>query len=304
MKSDCMGLIILAGFGWLLRLFILFVLVLLLISCSKEDIGNNRQDTEFPVEGSWMKYSPYKWTHDGKPYCSVFCTVFSDGCPPSVKESASKIADSKFIEILELFDFSDLSDLRYPTERKTIDVYINRNHPENITAAYWGSIMITLRADDIKTNPYNYLFKHELIHAFEFLIEGTVNLAAEMWFTEGIAILGAGGFNRIRTVEDLDSWILQNEDFTDKGNPITIKKWEDYPEGVDKSGYTAVFELVMEYLLDQRGLDRSTGDVLNLFYDLRNRRNFEESFYTHFGITVKDLEDEIFSRLKDYLSKQ
>lgn len=303
MKSEYLKLIILTGLGWFLRLIILFILVLLITCCTKEEIRDNVQDPEATIQGSWMKYSPYKWTHDGNPYYGEYCTVFSDGCPPYIKEQAIKLADAKFIEILELFDFSDLSDLRYPTERKTIDVYINRNHPENIAAAYWGSIIITVRGNEIKTNPYNYLFKHELTHVFEFLIEGTVNLEGEMWFTEGIAIVGGGGLNRIQTVEDLESWISRNEVFPNKGNPITIKKWEDYPKDSDKSGYSAIFELVMEYLLDQHGLHRSIKDVLNLFYDLRDKKDFEESFYANFGIRVEALEEDIFSRLKDYLSK-
>jgi len=122
-----------------------------------------------------------------------------------------------------------------------------------------------------------------------------------MWFTEGIAIVGGGGMNHIQTVEDLESWISRNATSPNKGNPITIKKWEDYPEGADKSGYYTIFEIVMDYLLDQEGAGRSLRDVLNLFYDLRNNMNFEESFERNFGISVEVLEEEIFGRLSNYL---
>jgi hypothetical protein len=273
----------------------------MMTGCRDEDITSRDQDSDEIIDGSWVKYSPYKWTHDGKPHQAAYCTVFSDGCSQIMKQEAGELADEKFQEILELFDFTDLNDLRYPTERKTIDVYINRNHPENIAAAYWGSILITVRGTDLNSHIYDYLFKHELTHVFEFLIEGTVNLAGEMWFTEGIAVVSGGGLNRINTVEDLESWIGMNNNTPNKGNPITIKKWEDYPEGADKTGYYTVFEVVMEYLLAPEGLDRSLQDVLNLFYDLRIKMSFEESFHKNFGISVEVLEAEIFDRLRDYL---
>lgn len=288
--------------GWFLRMIIFIILFAIVISCTDEEIENIPQKPESRVEGSWVKYSPYKWEHDGDPYFGEYCIVFSDGCPQSMKEEAGNLADNKYLDILQLFNFSDLEDLRYPTERKTIDVYINVSHPENIAAAYWGSIFITVRGTDINTDIYEYLFKHELTHVFEFLIEGTVNLAGEMWFTEGIAIVGGGGLNRIRTVEDLDSWISRNDNYPNKGNPITIKKWEDYPAGSDKSGYYTIFEVVMKYMLDTQGLGCSIQDVLQLFYDLRSGINFNESFQKNFGITVDLLEEEIFDRLRNYLA--
>lgn len=302
MKSEYLKFILVAGLGWFLRVIILLILVILALGCTEEEIQGNTKDPDPFIEGSWVKYSPYKWTHDGNPYFGEYCTVFSDGCPQTMKEEAANLADTKFYEILQLFDISDLTDLKYPTERKTIDVYINRDHPENIAAAYWGCTIITVRGSDINSAIYNYLFKHELTHVFEFLIEGTVNLAGEMWFTEAIAIKVGDGRNKIRTVAALETWISQNDQYPNKGNPITIKKWEDYPEGVNKSGYTPVFEIVMEYLLDPEGLDRSYQDVLNLFYDLRDKMLFAESFQKNFKVSVEVLEAEIFDRLGIYLN--
>ena len=83
------------------------------------------------------------------------------------------------------------------------------NHEENIAAAYWGSIFITIRSANVDLNRYSYLFKHELTHVFEFLIEGNVNLGTEIWFSEGIAIYGGGGLNGITSIADLDKWIAK-----------------------------------------------------------------------------------------------
>ena len=151
------------------------------------------------------------------------------------------------------------------------------------------------------TGRYAYLFKHELAHAFEFLVEGTVNFAADMWFTEGVAVCCGGGLNRVNTIDDLEEWIEKNSLSPNKGNPITIRRWEDYPQGADKTGYYTVFEVVMEYMLDPEGLNRSWQDILNVFYDLRGLMPFEDSFKENFGIEVDTLENEIFDRLRDFL---
>jgi hypothetical protein len=302
MKTEYLIFIFLSGLGFILRLILIMMVIFLMAGCRNEELPvkeNDQKDTDI-VEGSWVTYSPYKWTHDGQPHQAFYCTVFSDGCSEEMKAQAGALADDKFLEVLQWFDFSDPENLRFPTEREKIDVYINRSHPENLAAAYWGSIIITVRTSELNTGRYAYLFKHELTHVFEFLIEGTVNLAGEMWFTEGIAIVIGGGLNRINNVDDLELWITKNEHSPNKGNPITIKKWEDYPEGADKTGYYTVFEVVMEYLLSPEGLNKTGQDVLNLFYDLRENIPFEQSFEENFGISTETLEDEIFDRLRSY----
>lgn len=285
------------------RLRILFLLPSVLwvvVCCEGNDRVNNPADIE---DGSWVIYSPYKWSHDGRPYRSVYCDVFSDGASAAMKEKAGKFADAMFLEILDLFDFTQVEDFRYPPGDEKINVYINRYHEESIAVAYWGTIIITIRASDFDTNRYAYLFKHELTHAFEFLIEGTVNLGTEDWFKEGIAVYGGGGLNHINTVADLDEWIARNAHFPNQGNPISIKTWPDWPEGSDKSECYRVFDVVMKYLLDEKGLGKSIQDVLNLFYDIRNGGTFVPTFQQHFGISVATLEAEIFDRLRVYLNQ-
>ncbi len=280
----------------LLPLSLLWVVV----CCEGKDHVNDPVDTE---DGSWVIYSPYKWSHDGQPYRSVYCDVYSDGASAAMKEKAGKFADAMFLEVLDLFDFTQFEDLRYPPGDEKVSVYINRHHEESIAAAYWGTIIITIRASDFNTNHYAYLFKHELAHEFEFLIEGVVNLGTHLWFLEGIAIYVGGGLNSITTVADLDDWIAQNAHFPNQGNPISIHTWTDWPEGSDWHGYCTVFDVVVKYLLDENGLGKSTQDVLNLFYDIRNGGTFEPAFEEHFGLSVTTLEEEIFDRLRAYLSQ-
>lgn len=301
MKMDCLKITILLGVEFIVKSLFIFASLFLMLRCNENEIPVKDQNPDKIIEGSWVKYSPYKWTHDGKPYHATYCTIFSDDASEMMKKQVGKFADEKFLEILRKFNFSNFEDLIFPTDRKKIDVYINKTHSKNIAAAYWGSIFITVRTSELDTARYAYLFKHELTHAFEFLIEGTVNLAADMWFTEGIAIYCGGGLNRINIIGDLEYWISKNEQYPNKGNPITIRKWEDYPEGADKTGYCTVFEIVMEYMLDPRGLNKSIQDVLNVFYDLRELIPFEESFQNNFGTSVDVLEEEVFNRLRFYL---
>ena len=286
------------------RILIMILLISLgLGSCKKDEINPTPEQIE---PGSWVTYSPYKWPHDGNPVSSQYCIVYSDGISREMKELVGKFSDNKFIEILQGFNYYAMENFLYPPQYDKIDVYMNLNNLPKIAAAYWGSILITVRSPEPDTTRLEYLFKHELTHEFEFLIEGTVNLSTDVWFKEGIAIyMGSnGGWDYISTVDSLDSWISRNAHFPNHGNPITIHAWEDFPEGSDITGYCTVFSVVMQYLLDSDGLGKSSDDVLNLFFDLRNGIPFPTAFQSNFGISLEELELEIFDRLHAYLENE
>lgn len=271
-----------------------------LSSCSGENAVN---PTDEITEGSWVTYSPYDWTHDGNPYTSTYCIVYSDGVSSEMKILAGEFADRIFLEILDQFNFENNNDLMYPPGYNKIDVYINRHHQESMAAAYWGSIFITVRNSVLDTTRYRYLFKHELTHAFEFLIEGTVNLGTDVWFREGVAVnIGSnGGWNYLRNVDSLNSWRDRNSSFPNGGNPISIHQWEDFPEGSDITGYYTVFDLVIQYLLDSNGFGKSLQNILDLFYQIRNGTPFLTAFQNNFEISLVDFENDIFNRLESYL---
>jgi len=273
--------------------------LILILGCTKEPTGYEPKQIE---DGSWTIYSPYNWSHDGQPYSSEYFSVYSDGASIELKKKAGEFCDTKFVEILEMFSFNNHSDFLLPPENDKINLYINQNHDEGIAAAYWGTIIITIREDDFDTTRYDYLFKHELTHEFEFLIEGTVNLGTDVWFREGIAIYGGGGIGYIKNNADLNLWISMNSHFPNKGNPITIHSWEDFPEGSDITGYYTVFDIVMKYILDSNGLGKSIDDVLTLFYDIRNGISFTIAFQNNFGISLNEFEENIFDRLGNYLN--
>jgi len=286
----------------LLKILILITLLLSLglISCQKDPTSSVSEPVQ---EGSWVTYSIYKWSHDGKPCPSEYCIVYSDGATEELKKKVAEFADQKFIQIMQMFDFENTEDFRYPPGYNKIDVYINRYHEENIAAAYWGSVFITIRSADVDINRYDYLFRHELTHAFEFLIEGMVNLGTDVWFREGIAIYGGGGLHGITDLDDLDRWIAENASDPKKGNPIQVHAWNEFPPGADVTGYYYnVFDLTMRYFLDPNGLGKSTQDVLNLFYNVRNGMQFPAAFQSHFGHNLLEFENNYYDLMRAYLT--
>jgi len=282
-------------------LFFVLILIFVLTSCEDEDQVNPNNETE-KEEGSWLKYSPIDWTHDGNPISGTYCKIYSDGASQTLKLQCLEFADLMFEDILNQFSFDNFGDLKLPPENDKINVYINTEHADNIAYAYWGTIFITIRTTELNTNLYEYLFKHELTHEFEFLIEGTVNLGTDFWFREAIAIYCGGGFNYINTVDDLEDWIKANENFPGQGNPIMIHAWEDFPYGSDVDGYYFyVFDITMKYLLDPKGLNKSYYDVLNLFYEIREGNSFNNAFQNNFGLSLTVFEVEFYDRIRQYL---
>jgi len=286
-------------------MLLLVVFSLNLLSCQEDPTSStpppptDNQSTE----PSWMTYSPYKWSHDGDPYYSVYSNVYSDGAGYDLKQEVGVFVDAKFIQVLDLFNFTDMSDLRYPPGYNKIDIYIIHNREENLAAAYWGSVFMTIRTDNLNHSRYDYLFRHELTHVFQFLIEDKVNLSTEIWFSEGIAIYAGGGLGGITDLQDLEQWIAKNSGDPNQGNPICIEVWDDFPPGADITGYYyTVFDLTMRYFLDPKGLGKSTEDVLGLFYDLRANIAFPAAFQSHFGLDLDTLENEYYDRMRAYLA--
>jgi hypothetical protein len=287
-----------------IRFYLNLSVMWMCLCCGREQAENISPPNQ-TEKGSWTIYTPYKWTHDGNPVSSDWCTVYSDGASTEVKIKAGIFFDSKFEEVLAEFEFDRENEFLLPPENEKINLYLNRYHDEAFAAAFWGTVFITIRQDDLDTTRYNYLFKHELTHEFEYLIEGTPELGTDVWFREGIAIyVGSNaGWDHIRTVNDLDTWISSNASHPDMGNPISIHCWEDFPDGSDITGYYTVFYAVMEYILHPSGLGRTKADILQVFFDIRNGDNFSETFLETFESTIPDFEAGIYDNLKQYLER-
>ena len=286
--------------------FIFLLVIIISVGCKRNPTSPQNPEDE---KGSWTIYTPYDWPHDGKPYHSVYCTIYSDAASDKMKKQLGEIGDEKFSQIMQLFNFHNTSDFRYPPGYSKIEIFINRNHTENINWAYWGGFIFTIRSSDLSGQWYSYTIytvRHELTHEFEFLVEGRESLGTEIWFKEGIAVyigcLESNAFKTIKSLSELELWISQNKNVRGQGNPIKIHQNSDYPAGADIHQYYRLFELAMRYILDKKGIGKSYQDVLSLFYDLRQGLSFPVSFENHFGISVSDYEDEFYDRMRIYLS--
>jgi hypothetical protein len=214
--------------------------------------------------GSWAVYTPFDWSHDGAPYAAPSLTVYSDAASAALKRDATEIAEERFQQILQLFDFHSLEDFLFPPGYSDLSIYVNRNHSENINWAYWGGFIITIRSPDLSGRWRDftiYTVRHELLHDFEFLIEGRPALGTDMWFREGLAVyvgcLEEVGWDTIDTLQELEAWIAQNQALPGGGNPIPIHENEDVPAGADLHQFYRLFELVVRYLLEEEGMGRS-----------------------------------------------
>jgi hypothetical protein len=300
-------------------LYFFFIgLIFITAGCEKEsDIRDEDNDAVTPnTDGqAWSVYSIFKWKHDGMPYHSKYCIVYSDGASDKLKTQIGILADENFSEILQTFNFNNFSDFRYPLDNQKIEIYINRFHDENIMWAYWGGFFLTIRRSDIDDTWYynfmDYTSKHELMHVFEFLIEGTYDLGTPTWFREGIAVhigdISIAGGKVIDTSGELESWIEQYKNIPGEGNPIKINQWEDFPQIIrdqNQTGkYYPLFALALKYLIDEKGAGKSYNDILNLFYDIRNGIEFSVTFQQTFGINLNDFEAEFYERMRLFLSE-
>ena len=280
-----------------------FILITLYVcACEKEPVSAPRVED---ITGSWIIWSPLDWEHDGKPVISDYCIVFSDGASQELKQRVGLYADQKFTWVLDRFSFSRINDLRYPPGHSKIDIYINRSHPENLAAAWWGSVFLTMRSDNVDINRYDYLFKHELTHAFEFLIEGQVNLGTDVWFREGLAVYIAGvesiGLGRVDTEAELDTWLEKNRDAPNLGNPVSIHQWEDFPESADITHYYVLFELAVRYLLENPENPHSLADMVDLCYAIRNGAGFAASLQTSLNTNLAVYEIQFYDLMRIYL---
>lgn len=287
-------------------LFALLAVVSLIIGCNDSPVTPKQPTTE---ETSWAIHTPFDWPHDGAPCQSVYCTMYSDAASYQLKQRLGQLADTGFVRIMRLFHCTDMSDFIYPPGYSKIEIYINKNHSESVNWAYWGGFIFTIRTEDISGWAYDYsvyTLRHELLHVLEFLIEGRGGLATDVWFREGIATyvgcLESPAYQTVRTLDELEIWIAQNEHTPGNGNPIAIHSHSDLPDGANRHEYFRFSELAVRYLLDHQGLGRSCQDVTDLFYDMRRGVAFPTSFEDHFGLSLSDFEEGFFDRMRVYLT--
>jgi hypothetical protein len=280
------------------------LLLVSVFSCeeARHDTGDIAQRDTLP--GSWVTWSPYKWDHDGYPLTGKYCKLYSDRVMREKRPELLEFCENTFARIMKEFQFTEDNLFSFPPGYSNIHIFLYLDKEPAIAAAFWGSVLIRVESETPDTSRLAYLLKHELTHAFEYLIEGKPELGTDVWFREGLAVFcgSNGSWNHLSTADDLEDWIVKNKESANRGNPISIHAWEDFPEGSDITGYYTVFDIVIKYILDENGMGKSLDDFLNLFFDIRNDKTFSKAFETNFSVQLEVFEDEIFYNMKKWLS--
>ncbi len=252
--------------------------------------------------GSW--YSRETWPHDGNPVTYGDFVVYSDAAAPDARLAMAEIADELWLDLLPRFEV-DEGDLIYPPDRENIDIYVYKDRfPQQwgMRAYQAGLIAWSLDHDQRQTDDEHYLpvVEHELVHVLETLLKGrdsTIEPMVDTWFSEGLAEAVAGGTSGgpIRGHDQLSDLLASHNG----QNPIALKRDTHYVP--DNTFHYPMFQLAVEYLLDERGGGRTLADARDLFIDMAEGATFEEAFGAHMGVPLDTYEAEFFTRIDEYL---
>lgn len=251
--------------------------------------------------GSWYVRVP--WPHDGNPIESESFIVYSDAASEAARREAGEVAEKVWAELLDDFAIEP-GMLRYPDGQDKIDVYAYRNHdPQGWGArAYYGGVIMWSPDHDARIGrAFPAVLTHELVHVLQWLISGSPDdHPVDVWFLEGLPEAMAGGTTggAIRGLDQLDD--LTGEYGTI--SPISFKTYSqiDTPDAGEHFNYP-MFQLAVEYLLDDDGYGRSPEDARDVFIDVAEGASFEAAFEDRMGVSLAAYEREFFDRMDGYL---
>ncbi len=139
-----------------------------------------------------------------------------------------------------------------------------------------------------------------MTHVVESLLKGDDDPGlVDVWITEGLAEHVSGG-TAGGNITDLAK---MNQLLTEYGslNPIKMHSY-NYPDiELIAYYYYPMFQLAVQYLLDENGYGKTMNDFKNLFLDVRDGIAFSTSFENRFEMSLLDYEEQFFDLMNDYL---
>ncbi|MDH3306026.1 MAG: hypothetical protein OEO77_00700 [Acidimicrobiia bacterium] len=246
-------------------------------------------------QGSW--YDRANWPHDGDRIETANFVVYSDSAAIDARREVGTVAEEVWAEVLDEFSVEPEM-LKFPEGQAKIDLlaYRDPNLRDCTACADYGYLVIySLDHPDQTTwtRYYRAAMKHELVHVLHNLLTGNQG-RFDTWFIEGLAETQSGGTTdgAIRSLDQL-------EDLTStygRTNPIAV----DFSE--DRIGFLyPMYQLAVEYLLDDDGLGRSLDDMRNLIIDVGEGSTFAAAFENRMGIGLDDYETRFFGLMDDHL---
>ncbi len=147
------------------------------------------------------------------------------------------------------------------------------------------------------------VLKHELVHVLQWLISGNPDPhPVDVWFLEGLPEAMAGGSTggAIRGLDELDDLTAE----FGAVSPISFKTYAQIgtPDAGERFNYP-MFQLAVEYLLDDDGFGRSPEDARDVFIDVAEGASFEAAFEDRMGVSLAAYDREFFDRMDGYLPR-
>ena len=288
---------------------IFFINFFSLFTCSTDPVDH--EDDECPAEQWDFDTSGwYDHIHDCNPYASDHFTVYSDGSSLESKRQLAEIAEEVFDELVTEFLITSIEDELQFTEDYTYYIYAEKYIDPIQAMGFRNGFFIG--AIDCVTIPnyhliyrYRSIVKHELTHVFQFTLTDCPknSLCPEwlgFWFREGQAHLmsDAGDDTYITTLEQFYDWYVAEGHV----NPISIHRWEDFPDTRLHSEYYCIFATAYAYLIDTaNGYGAEMKDIRELFQLMKEGYGFEEAFQISLGINVNWYRENFYTLMEEYL---
>lgn len=293
---------------WGMRQLVLAVLVLMAVGVSSgcgssPDQGAAAGAVEMIDAGSWYVREP--WPHDGRPIESESFVVYSDTATAEARREVADVAEDLWGELLD--DFSiEAGMLRYPDGQDKLHVYAYHDHdPQDWEArAYYGGLIMWSPDHRQRSNEgtrFAPVVKHELVHVLQWLIAGRPDPhPVDVWFLEGLPEAMSGGTTggAIRSLDELDDLTADYGTLS----PISVKTYSQItsPHAGEYFHYP-MFQLAVEYLLDEDGYGRSPADVRDVFIDVAGGASFEAAFEERMGTRLDDYDRDFFDLMEGHL---
>jgi len=236
-------------------------------------------------------------------------TVRSNG-DPHIVPFVFVVEDRRILSMVDAKpkETTDLRRIRNIRANSSVSVLVDHYEPDWGGRAYYGGVMIysldnprRASAGNTQLQVYRGVVKHELMHAIQFLLQGSddPNLA-DAWLTEGIAEYVSGGTagGSIHDLARLDSLI----DKYGALNPIAMHQYH-YPdvELIAYNYYYPMFELAVTYLVDPSGAGGAKSSIRDIFLDVGKGIPFPTAFEDRLGIGLAKYEDQFFDRIRAFL---
>jgi hypothetical protein len=278
--------------------------MLILAACAGSSSGPDPTLSEGLVDsGSW--YVRAEWPHDGNPFESTNFVVYSDAASIEARHEVATVAEAVWAELLDELAIEP-SMLLYPEGQDKVDIYAYHDYdPQDWGGwAYYGGLLVWSPDHPDRQSGNNRLppvVKHELVHVIQWLITGGQSRPVDTWFIEGLPLaLASDARFSIRGLDQLNRLTAEYGTIS----PIAVKSYSQITSpDAGEHFYYPMFQLAVEYLMDDEGNGGSPPDMRDVLVDVAEGTSFEAAFEDRTSLRFDDFENEFFGLMDAYLPR-